>query len=148
MSSNPSPDGTTPSTTSIALATAILAGAAGYFIGTASSIGLFGSSKNGGEHNARKSWPNNYDVTIHPDSSNEELMKSLGREKEKEVKDSEDEEDSEDDMSVQGELKAFQENREECKLVLVVRTDLGMGKGMLALPLSFQKVFVPEVIPC
>lgn len=30
-------------------------------------------------------------------------------------------------------LEAFEGNREECKLVLVVRTDLGMGKGMLYL---------------
>ena len=41
------------------------------------------------------------------------------------------EEDSaeEEEEQQQGELKAFEGNREECKLVLVVRTDLGMGKG-------------------
>ncbi len=54
----------------------------------------------------------------------------------KEVRDSEDEEEE------GGELKAFEGNREECKLVLVVRTDLGMGKGMCesvcALPSHFR----------
>ena len=55
---------------------------------------------------------------------------------EKEVKDSEDE-DSEDEelgQEQEGELKAFEGNKEECKLVLVVRTDLGMGKGTTASP--------------
>lgn len=45
----------------------------------------------------------------------------------KEVPDPEDEESEEEQ---EGELKAFEGNREECKLVLVVRTDLGMGKGV------------------
>ena len=134
MTSPPQPDGATPSTASIALATAILAAAAGYFIGTASSLGLFSFSKNSGGQKAKKSWPNSYDVTIHPDSSDEELMESLGRGKGKEVKDSEDEdkdEESEDDAGLKGELKGFEGSMEECKLVLVVRTDLGMGKGTL-----------------
>ena len=54
----------------------------------------------------------------------------------KEVKDSENEEeerDDEDEDEEQGELKGFEGNKEECKLVLVVRTDLGMGKGMTEL---------------
>lgn len=40
--------------------------------------------------------------------------------------------DDDDDADVQdlGELKSFPESREECKLVLVVRTDLGMTKGI------------------
>ncbi|KAL9128309.1 MAG: hypothetical protein Q9217_002987 [Psora testacea] len=128
-------DGASPSTTSIALATAILAAAAGYFIGTASSLGLFGSSKKRRGHKAKKSWPNSYDVTIHPDSSDEELMESLGRGKEKEVKDSEDDNEDdncEDDAGAKGELETFEGSAEECKLVLVVRTDLGMGKGKIA----------------
>ena len=63
-------------------------------------------------------------------------MTNLRSNGEKEVKDSEDE-DSEDEelgQEQEGELKAFEGNREECKLVLVVRTDLGMGKGMIASP--------------
>ena len=34
-----------------------------------------------------------------------------------------------DPAQEQGGLKSFEDNREECKLVLVVRTDLGMSKG-------------------
>ena len=134
MSHPPPPNGSSPSTASIAVATAILAAAAGYFIGTASSLGLFGGATKSGGRKAKLSWPNSYDVTIHPDSSDEELMQSLGRGKGKEVKDSQDEDEDEDEEDSgdegQRELKGFEDNREECKLVLVVRTDLGMGKGM------------------
>lgn len=60
----------------------------------------------------------------------------------KQVKDSEDDDESEDEDGEeewdlgqeQGGLKPFEENREECKLVLVVRTDLGMGKGNRPFP--------------
>jgi len=45
------------------------------------------------------------------------------------IRDTEDDDDSDEE---QGELKDFPENKEECKLVLVVRTDLGMGKGKIA----------------
>lgn len=128
--STPTPQ---PSTAAIAFATAILAALAGYFIGQASSLGLFSSSsssstsKSGKKKKATKSsWPNNYDVTLHPDSSDEELMKSL---RESTSEDSEGSEGSDEDGEVQGELKNFEGNTEECKLVLVVRTDLGMGKG-------------------
>ena len=119
-----------PSTASIALATAILSVATGYLIGSASSIGIFGSSGRN-KKAPTKSWPNSYDVTIHPDSSDEELMEQLGRKKGKEVKDSEDEDeaDSSDDEQITGELASYEGNKEECKLVLVVRTDLGMSKG-------------------
>ena len=48
--------------------------------------------------------------------------------KEKEEEEGEEELDS---GREQGGLKTFEGNREECKLVLVVRTDLGMGKGIL-----------------
>ncbi|CAD6581336.1 MAG: hypothetical protein ASARMPREDX12_000429 [Alectoria sarmentosa] len=105
-----------------------------------------------------------YDVAVHPDSSDEELMARLkGKGKGKGVgggggkkgviedseEESEEEEESEGDESgdgkeeeegeeeldsgrEQGGLKTFEGNREECKLVLVVRTDLGMGKGKIA----------------
>lgn len=72
-------------------------------------------------------------------------MRSLrGRRKRKAgVRDSEEEDEDEDSESESGSgsageemggrgqegLEAFEGNREECKLVLVVRTDLGMGKG-------------------
>ena len=128
------PDRITPSTTSYVVATAILAVSIGYFIGQASSLGLFSSPKS--KSSSKKSWPNSYDVTIHPDSSDEELMTHLRSNGEKEVKDTEDEESEDEELGQdqEGELKAFEGNREECKLVLVVRTDLGMGKGTLASP--------------
>ena len=140
-----------PSPTSIAFATAILSLALGYFIGSASSIGIFSSSSQTTRSKAPiKSWPNSYDVTIHPDSSDEELMKSLGRGK-KEVKDSHSEgssDEDEDEVGRQGELEAFKGNKEECKLVLVVRTDLGMGKGESCFPLfAFYPPSQPSILP-
>ena len=127
------PDRLPASTTSYVVATAILAVSIGYFIGQASSLGLFSSPKRKSS-SSKTSWPNSYDVTIHPDSSDEELMTHLRGNGEKGVKDTEDE-DSEDEelgQEQEGELKTFEGNREECKLVLVVRTDLGMGKGTIA----------------
>ena len=48
--------------------------------------------------------------------------------------DSDSDSGQEDDHSGEkGDLKAFEGNKEECKLVLVVRTDLGMGKGAFIL---------------
>jgi len=111
-----------PSTAAIALATGILCALGGYLVGQASSLGLFGSGTR--KSDSKSSWPNSYDVTIHPDSSDEELMKSLKGNK---AQESEDEESDEED---QGELKNFADNKEECKLILVVRTDLGMTKGI------------------
>ena len=142
-----------PTTASVALATAILSLATGYLIGTGSSLGLFGRpSAKAAKKKPSKSWPNSYDVTIHPDSSDEELMEQLGRggggnvNQRTEIKDSEDEDDesNDDDEAVEvGELSTFEGNREECKLVLVVRTDLGMGKGP-----SFPLGTFPHLTPC
>ena len=133
-----------PSTTAIATAIALLAGTIGYFAGQASSLGLFGgeispstSTKKSKTKKKNQGWPNNYDVTVHPDSSDEELMKHLNggqasRDK-REVADSEDEdsEGPESDLA-QTDLKTFPDSKEELKLVLCVRTDLGMGKGKIA----------------
>ncbi|EEH40625.1 hypothetical protein PAAG_02601 [Paracoccidioides lutzii Pb01] len=110
---------TPPTTTALVIAAAILAGIAGFFIGQGASLGIFGSStttskrrgKSGGE---RKSWPNSYDVKVHSESES--------------VEDSEDEEAD----GGGGELAVFEGNTDEVKLVLVVRTDLGMGKGKIA----------------
>ncbi|KAL8939958.1 MAG: hypothetical protein Q9216_003064 [Gyalolechia sp. 2 TL-2023] len=141
MVSTAATDRPPPSTTSIVFATAILAVALGYFIGQGSSLGLFGSTQSAGKGKAKKpkkSWPNSYDVTIHPDSSDEEVFKQirgadLGIESEESSKDSS-EEESEAALlgQKQGDLNNFEGNKEECKLVLVVRTDLGMGKGKIA----------------
>ncbi|KAI4270182.1 MAG: hypothetical protein LQ337_006841 [Flavoplaca oasis] len=131
-----------PSTTSIVIGTAILAVALGYFIGQGSSLGIFGSNPRPSKSkskskNPKKSWPNSYDVTIHPDSSDEEVFKQirgadLGIESEESSKDSSSEEAEVELGQKQEGLDQFEGNKEECKLVLVVRTDLGMGKGKIA----------------
>lgn len=114
-----------PSTAAIVFATAILSALGGYFIGQGVSIGLFSRSSA-----KKQSWPNSYDVTIHPDSSDEEVMKSLQREGVDRNAEEDEDSDSEPDYEP-GELSTFEGNKEECKLVLAVRTDLGMTKGTL-----------------
>lgn len=92
-----------PSVTNVALATAIVSGLTGYFIGQARSIGLFRSptaTAGAGGYDERAADSDLSDA----DSENEDFQGT-------------------------GELKSFSDSREECKLVLVVRTDLGMGKG-------------------
>lgn len=97
-----------PTTTAYVIATAIIAGVTGYFIGQGASINLF---------KEKQGWPNGYDVKPPPDSSDEEF-------------EHESDEESEDEGNGE-ELVNFKDNVEEVKLVLVVRTDLGMTKGML-----------------
>ncbi|PGH01845.1 peptidyl-tRNA hydrolase [Blastomyces parvus] len=104
-----------PSTTALVIATAILAGVAGFFIGQGASLGIFGAGAGSGS-GARKSWPNSYDVKVHAESEEE----------------SEEDGESEEEEGGGGEIAAFEGNTEEVKLVLVVRTDLGMGKGKIA----------------
>jgi PTH2 family peptidyl-tRNA hydrolase len=104
-------DRTSPTTAAYVIATAIVAGVTGFFIGQGASLGLF---------REKQGWPNGYDVKVHKDSSDEE-------------NDGEDSGDDESDEEEEGngeELASFKENEEEVKLVLVVRTDLGMTKGM------------------
>ena len=140
MSSAAGTDRPSSSTLSVVFGTAILALTLGYFIGQGSSIGLFSSSKPSGKHKTKdpkKSWPNSYDVTVHPDSSEEEVFKKIrgadiGMSSEESLRDSSSELDEGEKMGQkQGELNQFEGNREECKLVLVVRMDLGMGKGTI-----------------
>lgn len=97
-------DGTQPSTANIALACAILAGVTGYFLGTAKSLGLFGGS-----------------------AISEPPRRRSGKAQESEDESSEEEgEEGDDDDTAPAE---FPGHTEECKMVLVVRTDLGMTKG-------------------
>lgn len=110
-----------PTTASYVIATAIVAGVTGFFIGQGAALGLFSSSSSA-KSKPRKSWPNSYDVKIHRGSSDEE-----------EEEDVEEEDSEEEDR---GELATFEGNTDEVKLVLVVRTDLGMGKGTFS-PLFF-----------
>ncbi|KAL2862895.1 aminoacyl-tRNA hydrolase PTH2 [Aspergillus lucknowensis] len=104
------PDRLPPSTTTYVVATAIIAGITGYFIGQGASLGLFSSRE-------KEGWPNSYNVKVHRGSSDEE---------------DESGEDESEDEGDGGELASFESNTEEVKLVLVVRTDLGMTKGKIA----------------
>ncbi len=92
-----------PSTANIALACTILAGVTGYFLGTAKSLGLFGGS------------PISEPLHIHDKKAQESQDES-----------SDDDDEEEDDFTP----AEFPGHTEECKMVLVVRTDLGMTKGM------------------
>lgn len=119
-------DSAPPSTAAVAVAVGLIAMVAGYFIGQGSNIGLFGSSGNPSQPSGKaNSWPNSYDVTIHPDSSDEELMAQQRAGAGAQAEDSESDEEGDGK-----ELKSFANTAEEVKLVLAVRTDLGMGKGM------------------
>jgi len=90
-----------PSTANIAVACAIMAGVTGYMLGQARSLGFFGGSP------------------ISP------AVRSKKRKADEQ--DTEDEEDTEDESTP----SEFPEHKEECKMVLVVRTDLGMTKGKI-----------------
>ena len=98
-------DNAQPSTANIAAACAILAGVTGYFVGTAKSLGLFGGSP----------------ISEPAPKSSEKAQQSEG-----ESSDDDEDEDDEDDDTAPAE---FPDHTEECKMVLVVRTDLGMTKG-------------------
>jgi PTH2 family peptidyl-tRNA hydrolase len=100
-----------PSATAVAISTAIVAGLAGYFLGQASSIGLFGKS----DTRAPKAPLSGREGGAKPDAS----------ETESDDDDDAAEEDEDDDVQDLGELQTFPGNNEECKLVLVVRSDLG-----------------------
>jgi hypothetical protein len=115
-----------PSTLNIAIAIGLLGLLGGYFIGQGSSIGLFGASgtTRAKRKKGKKSWPNSYDVKIHEDSSSEDVAGVGTGETDEESED----EDLDDEENKQ-EVKSFEGSKEEVKLVLCVRTDLGMTKG-------------------
>jgi PTH2 family peptidyl-tRNA hydrolase len=101
-----------PSAAAIAIGTAIVAGVTGYFLGQASSIGLFG-----------KRDTRSPAARLSPD---EGKAKPENSETESDDDDEEGEDnDSDSDLQDLGELQTFPGNTEECKLVLVVRSDLG-----------------------
>jgi len=100
-------EGPAPSVWAIAFATALLSGLAGYFVGQASSIGIFAKS---------------------PTQAQAPVDKPSNGSDEDEGEDSTGDNSDDDDLNEQ-ELKSFADRNEECKLVLVVRTDLGMTKG-------------------
>jgi hypothetical protein len=90
-----------PSTANIAVACAIVGGVTGYMLGQAKSLGLFGSSP----------------------------APSDPKEKDSDASEEENEEDSEEEHEEDIVPAEFPNHDEECKMVLVVRTDLGMTKG-------------------
>ncbi|KAK5710681.1 hypothetical protein LTR15_012837 [Elasticomyces elasticus] len=97
-----------PSTTNIVLATAIVSGLAGYYFAQARSIGLFGGqsiTRTAAEADTKDSDVSDAEGSASPDED--------------------------DDVQDLGELKSFAGNTEECKLVLVVRKDLGMSTGKI-----------------
>lgn len=100
------------STAALVIATSVLTGVIGYYLGQGASIGIFSSSPSHAQ-------------------------------KEKLIADEDDEEEEEDDDDVEGELATFEGNTDEVKLVLVVRTDLGMGKGMSFTNTMSFKFFFP-----
>lgn len=104
-------DTTQPSTANIAVACAILAGVTGYMLGQAKSLGLFGGSP----------------VSVPTDR------------KDKAAADSDELSDSDDDEGDDTTPAEFNGNNEECKMVLVVRTDLGMTKGKSSLQSLHKK---------
>jgi len=96
-----------PSVWAVAFATAIISGLAGYFLGQASSIGVFAKNSSPSPSAAQAGVKDQ-------DDSEQDASEEDG------------DEDEEDDQ----EIKSFANYNEECKLVLVVRTDLGMTKGV------------------
>ncbi len=113
-----------PTTAAIVIATSIIAGLLGYFLGQGSSLGLFGGSARKAK---KESWPNSYDVKVHADSSDEESLSA-----------SEDL-DNEAVPQEEGGLRDFSNSGEDFKLTLVVRTDLGMTKGTLCFRFSLYQ---------
>lgn len=137
-------DKTPPSTLALSISSLVLGLVAGYFIGSGSSLGLFGTPNPSSHSNSKRkraapktSWPNSYDVTVNQgDSSDEEFARAIhmGKADEADADDEEDtEEDSDDEFTGDvAALKNLASTNEEVKLMLVVRTDLGMTKGKIA----------------
>jgi PTH2 family peptidyl-tRNA hydrolase len=111
-----------PSAAAIAIGTAIVAGVTGYFLGQASSIGLFGKS----DTRAPAARLSQREGVAKPDEAETESDDDAG----------EDDDDDDSDVQDLGELQTFPGNTEECKLVLVVRSDLGKQKVSTHIPES------------
>lgn len=113
-----------PTLLAYCVATAILAGVGGYFLGQATSLGLFG------DHATREKA---HTPRTTEDQTSSGLKKPLAQPEEDDESDlSENDEDP--DTDEQQDLAGFEDSgSEECKLVLVVRTDLGMTKGTYTL---------------
>ena len=107
-----------PSALAVAFGSAIIAGLAGYFLGQASAIGVF----------SNKPLPSSAAAGSAGGSSGKNKQKA--NDDESDISDAKEASDLEDeDEDDEQELNRFEGSNEECKLVLVVRTDLGMTKG-------------------
>jgi PTH2 family peptidyl-tRNA hydrolase len=100
-----------PSAAAIAIGSAIVAGITGYFLGQASSIGLFGKT----DSRTPAARLTQREGVAKPDDAETQ---------------SDDDDDDDSDVQDLGELQTFPGNTEECKLVLVVRSDLGKQKSI------------------
>lgn len=118
-----------PSILAVAFASAIVAGLAGYFLGQASSIGVFSSGASKPNHKSKAS-SSSSSAGEKVDQSDSDISDAGA------ATDDDDDDDSDDDDLDDQELDGFKDSNEECKLVLVVRTDLGMTKGKLRLLFS------------
>jgi PTH2 family peptidyl-tRNA hydrolase len=109
-----------PSAAAIAIGSAIVAGITGYFLGQASSIGLFGKT----DSRTPAARLTQREGVAKPDDAETQSDDDDGED--------DDDDDDDDDSDVQdlGELQTFPGNTEECKLVLVVRSDLGKQKSI------------------
>lgn len=144
MSTVPAPDTRTPSALALSVSSIIFGLLVGYFIGSGSSIGLFGSSSTTSTGTKKKkkaasSWPNSYDVDIsvqQGDSSDEEFVRAVHTGKSDDADDESSASAGEDSDEVAlldtDKIKQIANTNEEVKLMLVVRTDLGMTKGKIA----------------
>jgi hypothetical protein len=114
-----------PTTASYIFATAIIAGVIGYFAGQGASLGLFSSSP-----------------ATTGRSTSKRATKETHETKNDDLEWEEDEDSEEEDDGA--ELATFEGINDEVKLVLVVRTDLGMGKGK-RFPVAFSSLIKLQI---
>jgi PTH2 family peptidyl-tRNA hydrolase len=127
-------DASTPSPTAIIISTAIIAGLSGYMIGIASSLGFLPIPFQSRPPKARGI--DNYDDE--EESEEEDIDESIldhapnwGNGIEADRRDGLRAEPQKGKArGAAAKEPSWEDNGEECKLVLVVRTDLGMTKGM------------------
>ena len=119
------------SMTAMAVAVGLVCLTAGYFLGQGSSIGLFDATT-GKSQQSKSSWPNNYDVNVHVETSDSELdeVRESYTKRQKKPHEMGSEEETDEDLPSHS-TNNFSDNIEEVKLVLAVRTDLGMTKGTI-----------------
>ncbi|EME49830.1 hypothetical protein DOTSEDRAFT_164565 [Dothistroma septosporum NZE10] len=99
-----------PSLAAVAIGTALVSGIAGYYIGQARSIGVFGPSL----------------PTTRTSSTRNAPVSDFEKDDDSDISDAASDDDA---QHLLGELRDFTDSAEECKLTLVVRADLGMTKA-------------------